>query len=323
VTTVRNPGVRHFDTGELVESGALLGPRFFGFMGGTPTVTSLAHARNAMRTVKQLGDDLVKAGTSGYSRTGMQWTIMAARLEGIHITNHWYEGTVQDGSSGVEHSQFQDQHHRMYRDWVEVTGQSGTTWTPTMIVALRHQQNPKEQNSLFERFERCVDYTTPKVRRFLPPPLVAQSERGYDRLPCNPAFTIDAVANAGRSARDVVRAGGNVAASSHGNSLWGVMMMHWELETMVRGGMTPAEALRVGTLNGARALGIEADLGSLEVGKIADLLVLDQNPLDDIRHTLAIRSVMKSGVLYDGDTLDEIWPASRPFEGNAWGAMRH
>src|SRR3546814_8569000 len=81
--------------------------------------------------------------------------------------------------------------------------------------------------------------------------------------------------------------------------------MHWEMGVHVRGGMTPYEVLRAATINGAYGLGMESDLGSLAVGKIADLLFLGKNPLDDIRNTLTIESVMKDGVLRDSMTLDE------------------
>src|SRR3546814_2070377 len=84
----------------------------------------------------------------------------------------------------------------------------------------------------------------------------------------------------------------------------------------VRGGVTPYEVLRAATINGAYGLGMESDLGSLEVGKIADLLILGKNPLEDIRNTLTIESVMKDGVLRDSMTLDEIWPNRTPLP--AW-----
>jgi imidazolonepropionase-like amidohydrolase len=77
------------------------------------------------------------------------------------------------------------------------------------------------------------------------------------------------------------------------------------------GGMTNLDALECATLTGAKALGIQKDLGSLEPGKIADLIILNKNPLDDIHNSREIRYVMKGGVLYDGDTLDEIWPSYR------------
>ena len=56
---------------------------------------------------------------------------------------------------------------------------------------------------------------------------------------------------------------------------------HWEMWMLVQGGMTPLEALRCATLNGARYLGLDKDIGSLEPGKLADLVVLDANPLDE------------------------------------------
>jgi imidazolonepropionase-like amidohydrolase len=86
---------------------------------------------------------------------------------------------------------------------------------------------------------------------------------------------------------------------------------HWELGMLVQGGMTPLEALRVGTLNGARYLGMQNDLGSVEAGKLADLLVLDQNPLDDIKNSRTIRFTMLGGRLFDSSTMNEMWPTAR------------
>ncbi len=87
---------------------------------------------------------------------------------------------------------------------------------------------------------------------------------------------------------------------------------------MAAGGMTAREVLRVGTMDGAYSIGLDQDLGSLEPGKLADLVVLDANPLDDIHNTAAIRYVMKNGRLYEGDTLNEIWPRQRPLPRMWW-----
>jgi imidazolonepropionase-like amidohydrolase len=69
--------------------------------------------------------------------------------------------------------------------------------------------------------------------------------------------------------------------------------------------MPPHEILRAATQCGAKALGHDRDLGSIEVGKLADIQVLDANPLEEIRNTVAIRYVMKNGRLYDARTLTE------------------
>lgn len=107
-----------------------------------------------------------------------------------------------------------------------------------------------------------------------------------------------------RSVKAVVDAGGKAQLGAHGQ-LAG-MGAHWELWSFVQGGMTPLEAIRCATLYGAQYIGMDDDIGSLQPGKLADLVVMDKNPLENIRNSESIRYVMLNGRLYDAATMNEI-----------------
>jgi imidazolonepropionase-like amidohydrolase len=107
-----------------------------------------------------------------------------------------------------------------------------------------------------------------------------------------------------KGCKQIAEAGGSVQLGAHGQ-LQG-LGAHWELWMLQQGGMTVLEALRAATIDGARYLGLEGDIGSLEKGKLADLVILDRNPLENIRNTEFISMVMLNGRLYDAKTLNEI-----------------
>jgi hypothetical protein len=116
-------------------------------------------------------------------------------------------------------------------------------------------------------------------------------------------------------AADIKRRGGYVAAGAHGEQ--DGLGTHWEVWSYAAA-LTPMEALEAASLDGAHFLGLEGEIGSITVGKLADLVILDSNPLDDIRKSIDIRYVMKSGRLRDARTLDEIWPVARPYGKHWW-----
>ena len=119
-----------------------------------------------------------------------------------------------------------------------------------------------------------------------------------------------------KNMKNLVEAGGLVGVGSHGE--FQGLGYHWELWAMQSGGMSNLNALRTATILGAEGLGLDKELGSIETGKLADLIILDKNPLENIRNTNTIKFVMKNGRLYDGNTCDEVYPNQRKLDKREW-----
>jgi imidazolonepropionase-like amidohydrolase len=117
-----------------------------------------------------------------------------------------------------------------------------------------------------------------------------------------------------KTVKKILDAGGHIQLGAHGQ-LQG-LGAHWEMWMFSQGGMTSLQSIRAATLDGARYLGLDGDVGSLSVGKLADLVVLDKNPLTDIHNTDSVSYVMKNGELFEANNMDKVWPVKetrKPF----------
>ncbi|WP_380876077.1 amidohydrolase [Sphingomonas sp. DBB INV C78] len=237
------------------------------------------------------------------NRRVRQWVAMAAQEMGMLATT---EGALSlklelsqilDGYGGSEHAL---PVMPLGDDIIRFVAQSGTSYTTTLQIT---NGGPPAQDQFVARDNQHDD---PKYRRFTPH--FAADLKMRDRpwhIPSD--YSFPAVA-AGAAA--IQRAGGLVGMGAHGE-LPGIGF-HWEMEAHVMGGMTPAEVLHAATIGGATTIGRAAEFGSLEPGKYADLVILDADPRVDIRNSRRVSAVMKNGRLYDGASLDELWPRQRP-----------
>ncbi|MEM7004032.1 MAG: amidohydrolase family protein, partial [Pseudomonadota bacterium] len=208
-----------------------------------------------------------------------------------------------DGFSGLEHN-FPLPH--VYDDVVQLAARTRLAYTPTILVNFG---GPRAEHVFYIEED---PYNDPKVQRFIPyENLAARSLRRRWFHPQE--YVYEEIA---ASARRILEAGGQVGVGSHGQ-LQG-LAFHWEMRALASGGMTPAQVLRSATLMGAEMLGIGQDVGSIETGKLADLLVLDKNPLDDLTHTEALHWVMRGGEIYAAASLDQVWPEQQALAPQWW-----
>jgi hypothetical protein len=162
---------------------------------------------------------------------------------------------------------------------------------------------PPAQNYFIERDQPQDDA---KLAHFSPP-LLAEKKFSRRHWYAPDEYFYAEIA---QGAAQVQRAGGLLGVGAHGEVPG--FGTHWEMQAYAAGGMTPHEVLRAATIGSAETIGRQDEIGSLAPGKYADLVILEKNPLDDIRNTLAIAQVMKNGRLYDAGTLDEVWPEHKP-----------
>ncbi len=322
VTATRDPQTATTDVlvySDLVDAGRMPGPRVYSTGPGvfsSEGINSLDQARNVLRRYSDYYDTKTFKMYMSGNRRQRQWLIMAAReLELMPTTEGGLDYRLNmthamDGYPGVEHTM---PIIPAYNDVVELFKTSGTTNTPTLVVSYG---GPWAENYYYTNEDIVNDE---KIAHFTPKAELDSKIRRRNPGPGPGGWFMEeeyAFKKHAAWIKQLVEGGGRAGIGSHGQ--FQGLGYHWELWAVQSGGMSNHDALRVATILGAESIGLGHDLGSIEGGKLADLIVMNANPLDDIRNTNTIRYVMKNGRLYDGNTLDEVWPRQMTAADEPW-----
>jgi imidazolonepropionase-like amidohydrolase/Tol biopolymer transport system component len=315
VTTSHDPSANTemvFAQSELIKAGKMVGPRLFST--GTilygadgdfkAIINSLEDARSALRRTQAFGAFSVKSYNQP-RREQRQQVMQAARELGILVVpeggSFFFHNMsmVQDGHTGVEHN---IPVVPLYKDVVSFWAETKAHNTPTLVV------NYGSVSGEYYWYQNTNVWEKDRLLSFTPRSVIDSRARHRTMLPDEEYQNGHILTS--KSLNKLQSAGVNVNLGAHGQ-LQG-LGAHWELWMLQQGGMSNHQALKCATINGAVYLGMEHQLGSIKEGKLADLIVLDKNPLENIRNTEFVKYTMLNGRLYDAETMNEI--GNRPKE---------
>ena len=313
VTTAHDPSANTetvFALSEMVRAGLLTGPRIFST--GTilygadgdfkAEVNSLDDARSHLRRMMAVGAFSVKSYNQP-RRDQRQQILQAARELKVNVvpeggSTFFHNLTmIVDGHTGIEHNL---PVAPLYEDVLQLWAATRVGYTPTLVVSYGGLSGERYW------YQKENVWQDERLLRFVPRALVdARSRRRTMAHEDDYYYKVVA-----RQAKKLVDQGNLVQIGSHGQ-MQGIAA-HWELWMLHQGGMTPHQALRSATLHGAQYLGIDHALGSLEPGKLADMIVLDGDPLADLYQSSNVWQVMVNGRLYDAATMNQIGNDPQP-----------